>query len=96
MLSQYALLPMKCFVRIHPFRRVRLKQTKLTKHAMWQMKLNSPVAYQWAPHMPEIPIPSAHRIQPELHRVTKTLSFSIRLPFHLQNGIECKIDIELR
>ena len=63
---------------------------------MWQVKLNRPVAYQWAPHMPEIPIPSAHRIQPELYRVTKTLSFSIRLPFHLQNGIECKIDIELR
>ena len=63
---------------------------------MWQVKLNRPVAYQWAPHMPEIPIPNAHRIKPELYRVTKTLSFSIRLPFHLQNWIECKIDIELR
>ena len=61
---------------------------------MWQVKLNRPGAYEWAPHMLEIPIPSAHRIQPELYRVTKTLSFSIRLPFHLQNGIECKIDIE--
>ena len=83
MLSQYALLPMKCFVRIHPFRRVRLEQTKLTKHAMWQMKLNSPVAYQWAPHTPEIPIPQAHRVDGKLRGVPKSVIGAIWLPFHL-------------
>ena len=83
MLSQYALLPMKCFVRIHPFRRVRLEQTKLTIHAMRQMKLNRPVAYQWAPHKPEILIPQAHRVEAELRGVPQALTRAIWLPFHL-------------
>ena len=49
-----------------PFRQVRLEQTKLTKHMMWQMKLNRPVAYHWAPHKPKIPIPQAHRADDKL------------------------------
>ena len=83
MLSQYALLPMKCFVRIHPFRRVRLEQTKLTKHAMWQMKLNRPVAYQWALHEPKIPIPQAHRVDGKLWSVAYFFIGAIWLPLHL-------------
>ena len=43
---------------------------------MWHVKLNRPVAYEWAPHMPKIPIPKTHQIQHEVSRVTETIPLS--------------------
>ena len=42
-----------------------------------------PVAYQWAPHKPEIPIPQAHRVDAKLRGVPKSVIRAIWLPFHL-------------
>ncbi|KAE8808162.1 hypothetical protein D1007_15289 [Hordeum vulgare] len=40
----------KLCVRVHPRRRVLLKQPKLMQHTMREMKLNLPIAYQWTTH----------------------------------------------
>ena len=85
MLSQYGScsLTYEVLCPCPPIPGVRLEQTKLTIHVMWKMKLNRPVAYQWAPHKPKIPIPQAHRVDDKLLGVPYCVIGAIWLPYHL-------------
>src|SRR3954464_7637189 len=76
---------MKILVGVLPHRRVALKQPELPHHPLWHMKLNRPIANQWAAHEPERLFLQALRVNIKPGSNTKLVPTTIRLPLHLQH-----------
>jgi hypothetical protein len=57
------MLPVKLLIRVPILRWMGLEQPELPHHALWQVELNRPIAYQRAAHEPETLVLQALRVQ---------------------------------